>query len=139
MDKNIFIYGDTNSKKEYLLKAFIEIYSNKKDINLFLVDPKKIEFEEYKNYCYFGYIINNFKDFETKFTDFQKLKGKKLIILNEIADFVYNEEHYDAFKEIMLNIMQSIKDIQFIVCTQRQLDKKLNFLISDKNIVKFIF
>jgi hypothetical protein len=139
MDKNIFIYWDTNSKKEYLLKAFIEIYSNKKDINLFLVDPKKIEFEEYKNYCYFWYIINNFKDFETKFTDFQKLKWKKLIILNEIADFVYNEEHYDAFKEIMLNIMQSIKDIQFIVCTQRQLDKKLNFLISDKNIVKFIF
>lgn len=101
MNNNIFIYWDVNSKKEYLLTAFIDIYSEKKDTILILIDPKQIDFEEWRDKCYYWYVIHEFNDLKNKFDELKKLESNIVIIINEIADFVYNEDYYNDFINIL--------------------------------------
>ncbi len=143
MNSNIFIYWDVHSKKEYLLKAFIEIYLAQKNIDVVLIDPKMIEFEDFKNDCYYWYVIHEFEDFKNKFNTLKNIESKKIIIINEIADFIYNKDTYNDFLSI-INYIKSTKNMNFIISTQRNINcndysNKLDSILNDNYLIKLIF
>jgi S-DNA-T family DNA segregation ATPase FtsK/SpoIIIE len=133
---HMIVAGTTGSGKSVLLHNIIANLFNYNDIDLFLIDPKKIEFSEYKNRCSRCTVFNSFSDSMDLFGSLIELMEFRydliatgssisslkpvVIIVDEFADLIMQDRD-NKFYTILCSLAQKCRAarIHIILSTQR--------------------
>lgn len=134
---HMIVSGTTGSGKSTLLHNIIANLLNYNDVDLYLIDPKKIEFVEYKNRMPNVTVHNSYEDTITMLSsaiDLMEFRyelmrvnntGASLfkpvvIIIDEFADLIMQDKN-DVFYKVLCQLAQKCRaaKIHIILATQR--------------------
>lgn len=133
---HMIVSGTTGSGKSVLLHNIIANLLNYNDVELTVVDPKRVEFSEYKNripnmkvlYTYdeaVGLLLALIKDMEFRYELMRKGKPasqlkSKVVIIDEFADLIIQDTS-NIFYESLCRLAQKCRaaKIHLILATQR--------------------
>ena len=134
-DPHLLIAGTTGSGKSNLLHNIITNALLCSDIEIVLIDPKKIEFQKYSDKKKITAVINNYEEsckmmdylvqvMEQRYdllSKFNKIKFPSIIVvIDELADLIYQDKN-KQFETTMVRLAAKARacGIHLIVATQR--------------------
>ena len=123
--KTMIISGGTGTGISVILRNYIEEVIKEEDNLLIIVDPKCVEFNDYKdkdNVIYVAkdfneYILNKIKPLIDERITEEESNLKIYIFVDEFAEIKYNVETYNYFKWLIANKRKL--NIELILASQR--------------------
>jgi type IV secretory pathway VirB4 component len=107
--KTMLITGGTGKGKSTLLEEYIQTLLNHNDVDLLIIDPKQVEFWDYRDKENVILVNNEIKDYivnELKklIDERQSSNGKKLVIIvDEFAEIKFDKKCDSVFKFMIKN------------------------------------